>query len=165
MDGAQDGQNSGGGGGDDGLELPPAFLERPDTLRSMTSLDADEAKTLYRQVLSKITTPQSPRRAGRGGRAKRAGGARAGAPMAPPTFDMFLMAVMLVRKRDEVFVDFTFKAPSGTARAALDELVPVLLECHGVPRRFARWLAPLKNGDIRDYMGRSGRRAGGRTPS
>lgn len=167
--GASDG---GGRGGDDsdgeyGDEVSRriALLEGDASLlRSMTSLNIGEARDLYREAAS-AADAQAGGRAGGGRRSGGDGGERA-ASLAFPPFGTFLMAVALVRKNDEALVDFVFRARPGTARAALDAVLPSLLGLRSMPRKFARRLVPFgykapahpraarESGSILDYVGR-----------
>ena len=165
--GAERGGGANDGDDDDGemLRHVANMESRPDTFRSMTSLNVDEARELYQEALSAAAA-----QAARDGRKRRRGGGRGwggeapaqgSAPRAPraaggaeergvdvPAQDFmpyaeFLMALMMVRKDDGLLVDFMFRAPKGTARAAFDAALPVLFELRGMPRRFARRLVPF----------------------
>lgn len=130
--------------------------------RAMTSLDVDEAHDLYREAASAAEAQADRRKRGmrRGG----SGGEKGAARRFPP-YEVFLMALVLVRKSDDDFVDFVFRMPPGTARAALDAVLPSLFELRSMPKRFARHLVPLGysmpanpkrgkgSGNILDYMG------------
>ena len=139
--GAGEGRD-GDGGEDDGGEgreilRHVARLESdPVAFRSMTSLNMSEARDLYRQAESLAAA-----RAAQGGGAGRRGDAAAAFEFMP--FGKFLMALMQARKTDEVFVDYVFRAQQGTALAAFDEALPLLLEIRDMPRRFARRLVPF----------------------
>lgn len=171
MSGEAGAERGGGGNGGDGdgdaemLRHVASMESRPDTFRSMTSLDVDEARDLYQEAVSAVAA-----QAARDGRKGRRGGgwgwdgeasAQGFAPRAPRAaggaeergadapdqgfmpYAEFLMALMLVRKNDDLLVDFMFRAPKGTARAAFDAALPVLFELRGMPRRFARRLVPF----------------------
>ena len=138
-------QGDGEDGDDDEMLRRVAHVEsQRDAFRSMTSLDVAEARDLYREAASAAAA-----QAARGERRRRggAGGGAGGGGDAPASGFMpyaeFLMALTMVRKNDDFLVDFIFRAPKGTARAALDAALPVLLELRGMPRRFARRLVPF----------------------
>lgn len=162
-----------GAGGDEGdgehgdeVSRQIAFLERDARMfRSLTSLDVDEAHDLYREAASAAAAQAG----GQAGGCRRSGGGNGGekAPAREfPPFGTFLMAIVMVRNGDEVIVDLVFRAHPGTARAALDAVLPSLLGLRNMPRRFARRLVPFgykmpvhprtakECGSILDYMGR-----------
>lgn len=178
-DGSGDGDvgAAGAAGDDNGDEARRrvAFIEGDaGRFRALTSLDAGETSDLHRQAeldaARRACTTQGRRGVGGGG-----GGAGDGASGTAPAagqkrlpYERFLMALALARKGDDALVDCVFRAPSGTARAALDDVLPFLLSRRDLPRRFARWLVPLgyrmptvdkkwkECGDLRDYMGAGG---------
>lgn len=161
----------GGRGGDDGeygdeVSRRIAFLEGDASLfRSMTSLNIDEARDLYREAASAAAAQADGQDGGGRRSGGKSGGEGASAREFPP-FGAFLMAIALVRKNDEALVDFVFRARPGTARAALDAVLPSLLRLRSMPRKFARRLVPFgykvpahpraarESGSILDYMGR-----------
>ena len=173
------GDGAAGGGDDNGDEARRrvAFIEGDaGRFRALTSLDAGEARDLHRQAEMdaawRACATQGRRDVGGGGGGAGAGdGASGTAPAAGQKslpYERFLMALALARKGDDALVDCVFRAPSGTARAALDDVLPFLLSRRDLPRRFARWLVPLgyrmptvdrkrkECGDLRDYMGAGG---------
>ena len=158
-----------GGRGGDAEDARAEFLRQvaslegdADMFRAMTSLDVDEAHDLYREAAS-AAEAQAAREGNRrrGGR----GGGKGGAARRFPPYEAFLMALVLVRKPDDDFVDFVFRMPPGTARAALDAVLPSLFGLRNMPRRFARRLVPFGysmpanpkrgkgSGNILDYIG------------
>ena len=174
-DGSGDGAAGGGDDNGDEARRRVAFIEGDaGRFRALTSLDAGEARDLHRQAeldaARRACTTQGRRGVGGGG-----GGAGDGASGTAPAagqkrlpYERFLMALALARNGDEALVDCVFRAPSGTAQAALDDVLPFLLSRRDLPRRFARRLVPLgyrmptvdrkrkECGDLRDYMGAGG---------
>ena len=170
-----------GGEVDDPVRKHAAILEEnASTFRSMTSLDVDEARELYRRARSEAARQSRAQRSGQAG--GRAGAGRGGAPaaIAPAAtaggggdddgepgfmpYERFLMAVALARNTDSLLVDYIFRAPKGAAQAALDEALPILMGFRDMPRRFARRLVPFGyrmpplpkkwegSGDLLEYM-------------
>lgn len=163
-------RDSGGGWAEGAEDARAEFLRqvaslegRPDTFRAMTSLDVDEAHDLYREAASAAEARADRERKRRRGGGR--GGGKGGAARRFPPYEVFLMALVMVRKPDDNLVDFVFRMPPGTARAALDAVLPSLFELRNMPRRFARHLVPLGysmpanpkrgkgSGNILDYMG------------
>lgn len=142
---AGEGRDGDGGedDGDEGREIlrHVARLESdPVALRSMTSLNMSEARDLYRQAES-LAAARAAQGGGAGRRGSSGDGGDAAFEFMP--FGKFLMALMQARKTDEVFVDYVFRAQQGTALAAFNEALPLLLEIRDMPRRFARRLVPF----------------------
>ena len=162
---------SGGGGANragyrDKLLHRTAFLEgRPRTFRALTSLDIDEARRIYRQAASEAAAGPGGKKDGRRSGGGGGGGGKKAHAREFPTFEEFLMALVLVRNADECIVEAIYDVPPGAARAALDTVLPSLLKLSDMPRRFARRLVPLGytmppnpkrargSGSMLDYMG------------
>lgn len=146
--GAEEGRDGDGDGGEDGGDEGREILRHvarlesdPVAFRSMTSLDMCEARNLYRQAESLAAA-----RAAQGEGAGRRGGSGDGGDDAAfefMPFGKFLMALMQARKTDERLVGYVFRVDPGTALAAFEDALPLLLEIRDMPRRFARRLVPF----------------------